>query len=186
MLLLMLLLVLLYGKLRGGTINNFYKEVNKLKNLKIMFIAGLIFIFFIKNPVTSLEFSLNYHVYLYSLFTVLILIFYCRNVNNKSILVICVGHILNTIVIVINGFKMPVSKSALLKAGMDNYLIKLESNLDPLYQLMTDQTKLWFLSDIFNIPVAIFLGFGGIFSIGDLIQAIGLFIFISQSMTKKA
>ncbi|MDY0323400.1 MAG: hypothetical protein RBR24_05235 [Candidatus Carbobacillus sp.] len=45
MLLLTLLLALLYGKLRGGTINNFYKEVNKLKSLKIVFIAGLIFVF---------------------------------------------------------------------------------------------------------------------------------------------
>ncbi|MBE3571214.1 MAG: DUF5317 domain-containing protein [Bacillales bacterium] len=184
MVLLLLFLAFLYGKIRGGNLDNAIQELSRLKNIWLFIIASIIEHYVLKGPsVLSKDFLLKYQPYIYSFYAVMILLSYWYNKNNKYIAIIGAGFLLNTLVIIANGFKMPVAESALLAAGLDHRLPDIKAGLDPMYQLSTDQTQLKFLSDIFYIPNLLI--FQGVFSIGDVIQAIGAFFFFSSAMVKR-
>lgn len=97
------------------------------------------------------------------------------NRKNSALLLIGIGIFLNFAVIAANGGKMPVSAEGLMQAGLGHLVPSLEAETVLTHQLLTDQTRLAFLSDIFVLPQP--YPRPRVFSVGDVILALGTFWF---------
>lgn len=113
---------------------------------------------------------------LYSIQYSLLLIFVILNRKNKYILIMGIGFLLNALSIFTNGGAMPVSTAVAKSLGFTT-----EVWTGGLYRAADETTKLNFLGDI--IPYNI--GRAYVISIGDIILAAGLFLFIVTGMKKK-
>ena len=78
---------------------------------------------------------------------------------------------------------MPVSISALNRAGMMDVLPLLKSKTYVLHSLLNEGTKLKFLTDIIPLPSP--YPRPRVLSVGDIIMAIGIFLLIQCSMVKR-
>lgn len=105
----------------------------------------------------------------------LIFLFAYYNRKNPYLLIMGIGFLLNAIPIFLNGGAMPVGSYAIQKAGLT---LNVES--EGLYRLVDANTRMWFLGDI--IPLTFLRHFA--ISIGDIVGAIGLMLFIITSMKK--
>ncbi|MBC7238062.1 MAG: DUF5317 domain-containing protein [Chloroflexi bacterium] len=96
------------------------------------------------------------------------------------------GLLLNLTVMVANGGFMPVAPEALAKAGLSGLALgqeagaRLRATKDIL--LPREMTRLWPLSDVFAIPPPL----GSVFSLGDLVLAIGLFVLLQRVMVQSS
>lgn len=88
---------------------------------------------------------------------------------------IALGLFLNCLVILLNGGFMPVSAAAREFAGLPPVLER-EMNVVP----MTGETVLPWLSDVLPLPA--FIPFANVFSVGDVLIAIGGVIFTQLSL----
>lgn len=91
------------------------------------------------------------------------------------------GVFLNWLAITLNGGFMPSSLEALRAAGLHN-----QASLEPGVHynntvLVTESTRLPFLTDIFAVPSS--LPLSNVFSVGDVLLAIGVAWFIQRVMT---
>jgi len=92
------------------------------------------------------------------------------------------GASLNALVMLVNGGRMPVSLEAMQKAGIKEVTEMIMSGADNKHAVISSTTKLKFLADIYICPV--FIGQGmGVVSIGDLVVALGLFVFVFELFT---
>lgn len=90
------------------------------------------------------------------------------------------GSLCNFVVIASNGFRMPVSESALTYySGMTAEAV-LERNAD-YFIAVGGNAKLLILGDVICIPLPVI---GGFISMGDIILSIGMFLLIFFSMTQ--
>jgi hypothetical protein len=90
--------------------------------------------------------------------------------------IVGIGCFMNALVMTLNGGKMPVSIEALAKAQITGMQNVLQSGMDGKHVIANEATRLYFLADIINMPP--FLGFlMPVVSVGDLIIAVGIFIF---------
>jgi len=115
----------------------------------------------------------------------LVLIFVAwSNRSLPGVNLILFGIVLNSLVIVANGGFMPVAPQTLIRGGHTHLVAALEPGArvarskDVL--LWPEQTKLWFLSDIFVIPQRYPLA--GSFSLGDILIASGVFILLQRAL----
>lgn len=96
------------------------------------------------------------------------------------------GFALNLLVMVVNGGFMPITPQALEKAGLGHLALGNEPGARILNAkdvlLAREETHLWVLSDIFALPPPI----KSVFSIGDLLLSIGVFILFQRTMRAKA
>jgi hypothetical protein len=118
-------------------------------------------------------------------FSYLILIFVAwSNRSLPGVNVILFGIVLNFLVIVANGGFMPVAPQTLIRVGHTHLVAAFESGArvarskDVL--LWPEQTRLWFLSDIFVIPERYPLA--GSFSLGDIFIALGVFVLLQRAL----
>lgn len=88
---------------------------------------------------------------------------------------IAIGLFLNFLVILLNGGFMPISNTARQFAGLPPVLGR-DMNVLP----MSDATLLPFLGDILPLPA--FVPFANVFSIGDILIAIGGILFTQRSL----
>lgn len=169
-----LLLSVIAGYIFKGSLKN-------LGNTKIHHSYLAIFAFIIefmliilikKHIITKGAFTYILDLLMYSL----LFIFVYLNRSNKAIIVIGLGFFLNAMVIFLNRGAMPVSKSAYEAAGLNADL-----NTEGLYSFINSDTRLWFLGDI--IPKTFLRNF--VVSIGDIVSAVGLFLFIIVEMKNK-
>lgn len=154
----------------------------KLKNLKdiyirgwyLLLVAGLLQIL-LKTGVLTDYF---YPIVMLSYFSILL----CLGLNYKSIpiRIAFAGTFLNFMVIALNGGLMPVSLKGLQFAGYD----VTSSRLDAFHCLITESTRLSFLSDIIPIPEP--YPFPQMLSIGDFFLMVGVFLFIMETVKGKA
>ncbi len=128
----------------------------------------LIFIPFILELIAVFG-NFDFANYLTSIAYLILVIFCIANLKIKGFPFITIGAISNTIVILLNGGKMPLSKETLVLAGLP------PDTMDPKHILMGPNTLLPFMGDI--IPVN-FLGLHYACSIGDLFIYTGLFLLI--------
>jgi len=160
-----------------------YALKGKLKNLENVDIKGtyLVFIsflieFFIVISINKGFFNIGKFTYiLNSIMYILLAIFIYFNRKNKYILLMGIGFLLNAVPIFLNGGAMPVSTKAAEIAG-----INLNISKEGLYTLINSNTRFWFFGDI--IPLTVLRHFA--ISIGDIITAIGLMLFIITGMRK--
>ncbi len=96
--------------------------------------------------------------------------------------IIGLGLALNLLVMLVNGGFMPVTLQALEKAGLSHLALGSGANARVFSAkdiiLAREQTHLWMLSDVFIIhwPFAV------VFSIGDVLLAIGAFLFFQRTL----
>lgn len=96
-----------------------------------------------------------------------------------GIKVISVGSGLNILAILLNGGRMPVNYEALLRNNMDRIIDLINRGLDFKHVLIDESTKVLFLTDIIQLP-GIFGYLMRVVSIGDLIIALGICVFIFE------
>lgn len=116
--------------------------------------------------------------------TIYLLLFAGLYFNRKlwAFKIVFIGILLNFIVIMANGGHMPVSAGAMLSAGLDDNLNVIRAGHFITHSVMDTHTKLPFLGDILVLPKP--YPRPKVFSIGDMIMAAGVFIFIQQEMLR--
>ncbi len=167
---------LLIGWLRNGEIKNLTQL--SLNGWPLIFFALLI------QGVVLADFSLRttylntFYSFLYLGSFILLLAFIYLHRTSKGLLIIGTGILLNLVVIAANGGTMPVD-GANIPPDILEALASGEKS--PFYSLMNDNTALAFLGDRISIDYRP----NQLLSIGDLIIAIGVFIFVQNGMLLK-
>ena len=172
-----MILSFIVAKLRKGKFRNLEKIEIKAWYLLLIAAGIQIILSIIKNYGIILN---NVFFYLHILSYILMIICIILNLNRNSMKDFLIGVVLNFIVIFSNGEKMPVSLHGI--KGIDNSIsTELQtSDFDIKHQVINQNTKLVYLSDILLIPKP--YPIRKIFSVGDIFIMIGLFIFIQEAM----
>ena len=161
-----------------------YALKGRLKNFERVDLKGLYLVvvsFTVEFLVVTLirESVINQGIITYLIdLSMYIMLFYFVYLNRKDpfILMIGFGSLLNAITIFLNGGSMPVSHEAAVKAG---YIMDIKKM--GLYNVINSNTRFWFLGDI--IPYKFIISF--VASIGDIIIALGLMLFVITGMKNK-
>ncbi len=161
----------------------------KLSNLGITNIRGwfvIIIAFFIQIlPVItiSVEFIKPYEKYTYIFSMVLLLVVVIINLDKKGFSIMLTGLILNSIVVIMNGFKMPISFEGLRLAGMVDTIEAITTGNIINYMglnMVTTWTK--YLGKFIVIPKPYPLA--KVISVGDIFMSLGIIFFIQGEMVK--
>lgn len=169
-----LIAAVILGYILRGSLKNI--DTSSIKGVYFVFTAFLIefiVVLTIKNGLLvrgTLTYVINLIMY------VLLLAFIFINRKNKWIVIMGIGFFLNALPIFFNGGAMPVSLSAIKIVGITENV-----TAEGLYVLIDKSTKLAFLGDVIPLkyprPFAI--------SIGDIVGAIGLMLFVITEMKRK-
>lgn len=178
---LFLLLAVIVGYMKGG-------KFIRLKNLNFKKLSPIIIALVVQYLVLifsdrDLKVIGNYVEEIYLVSFILIFIGVIINMNIPSLWIVFVGAISNFIVFVMNGMKIPVSFDALKIAGMNSTIKLMESGQYKLYDAITNGTDYEILGKI--IAIDNILPLAGVFSVGDILITMGLFVFIESSMNDK-
>lgn len=174
------ILSIIIGSLLKGSIKNFdVKNFNALWLIYIAFFieATMVFLarkdYLVRGTLTYIVNSIMY---------ILLLIFIIKNKHNRWIVLIGIGFLLNAIVIFLNSGSMPVSRNAVVLAGLAPSLDSVTVTNEGLYTIINGNTRFWLLGDI--IPKPFFRA--AVISIGDIISAIGFFFIIITGMKNRS
>jgi len=180
MLLEVMLISLIIGLLRGGKL----RELAELPFKKVGLVIAAFFIQYILVFGGEREFSLfsNFGTYLHILSYLLLLVAIWHSRNIRGMKIIGLGVLINFIVILSNGGRMPVSVDALLKTGLDDMLPLLKCKSYAIHTILVPSSRLKFLSDIIPLPPP--YPRPRVLNIGDIIMAIGVFILIQHGMRR--
>lgn len=174
-----ILLGVIIGFILGGNFNYFNKlNIKGITYILLLAILDLILRFLTANVIKSEEF-LKIYPYLSLIIYVAFIIFLDYNKNIKYFRIMESGFILNLLPMILNGGKMPVSESAMIKIGDLTGLEYLKAGVALNHTLINNQTRFKILSDI--IPIKFLIP--KVISAGDIILAIGLVLFIIYYMT---
>lgn len=89
------------------------------------------------------------------------------------------GTLMNALVIFANGARMPISVEALERVGLLGEAERIAHSYT--HQLMGPGARLWWLADVVTFRPVL----SNVFSIGDGFIALGLFLAIYSSMTRR-
>lgn len=101
-----------------------------------------------------------------------------RNHHLQSLRLILLGVILNALVIVSNGGRMPVDLEAARVANVD--VSSLQAGTDAKHLEIGPGTRLGFLGDVIPLPVL-----DRVISVGDIAILLGIFLLVQDLMGKK-
>jgi len=165
---------IIIGYILKGTLKNFeFVDVKGLYAVTLSFILQFIVIMLIRKEFLH-NGILTYilHLIMYTL------LFYFVYLNRKYLFIVLMGmgFLLNALPIFFNGGSMPVSLESCKYVGLVVDVTKLG-----MYNVFNNKTNLWFLADI--IPKNFITK--EVISIGDLVIAIGLMLFIITIMLNK-
>ncbi|WP_041669074.1 DUF5317 domain-containing protein [Acetobacterium woodii] len=189
LILIAIILGLLIGKIRRGSLHGF--KVRKISLLPIG-ILGLVLqmalhFYMYTGGITIIEPYLeivNFASY------ILVLVMLVFNLDDFWVILMAIGITANFVVIFINGGHMPVAQSIIdiLPAAFGEQITQ---GLNPLYALIQPNTLLWFLGVNLPIPVPfvpmVMSLYGSVAGItgGSIVTLIGLIGFIQYVMNKK-
>jgi uncharacterized protein DUF5317 len=114
---------------------------------------------------------------LYVLSTAAVLVAVVRNLALGGMAVVALGSLSNLAAVVANGGRMPTTSAALATAGLDGPGAYTNS-------VVLDNPSLGPLTDIFAIPAG--LPLANVFSVGDVLIAIGIVVVIAAAMRRRA
>ena len=168
------IVAIIIGYALKGRLKNFERvQLKGLYLIVVAFMLEVLVIILIRNNVINQ----GVITYLVDLCMYIILFYFVYlNRTDPFILIIGFGSLLNAIPIFLNGGSMPVSHEAAVKVGLTMNVTK-----EGLYNVINSSTRVWFLSDI--IPYKIISKL--VISIGDIIIAIGLMLFIIIRMKEE-
>lgn len=172
------LLSLLVVLLRGGRFEQLGEVNIRFAPLLVLAFISHILIFtpilgpYLNQTQTGIIYSVSMFVVWFTLFL---------NWRLPGMPIMTLGVFLNWLAITLNGGFMPSSVSALRSAGLHT-----QAALEPGVHhnntvLVTESTRLPFLTDIFAVPAS--LPLSNVFSVGDVLLAIGVAWFIQSVMT---
>lgn len=168
-----LIISIIIGYIFKGRLKNLINvEMNYLYLVFAAFMIEAITIFCIRKGLLqrgTITFGLDLCMY------ILIFLFGYFNRKNPFIVIMCFGFLLNAIPIFLNGGAMPVGVKTIDTVGLTHNIDK-----EGLYRLVDSNTKLWFLGDV--IPFKFITNLA--ISIGDIVAAIGLMLFVIMGMKK--
>jgi len=169
------------GKLRGGSFSNM-KDANIEK--WYFFVSG----FFVEFTAVFMAekgftFFRNNVLLVHLLSYTLLFIGLYFNRRTLGFKVIASGILLNFLVIMANGGQMPVSGEAMVGIGLVDNMTAIRDGHVITHTLMGSETALRYLGDIFVLPKP--YPRPKIFSIGDVLMAVGVFLYIQEIMIKK-
>ncbi|SHH27787.1 DUF5317 family protein [Clostridium grantii] len=167
-----IILALIIGVLSKGKISNLCNI--QLKKIHLIFIAislEIVIKILLRNEIIYIN-NFTFAIDIIMYFIIFLFIFINR--ENKFILLMGLGFLLNAIVIFSNGGVMPVSKVAMESLGANYDVTK-----TGLYVIASRTTKFYYLSDI--IPGGVM-----IMSIGDIISALAMMGFIIKTMKNES
>jgi hypothetical protein len=169
-----LLIGVIIGYIFKGKLRNIETDSIRLVYLiPIGFVIEAFLVLAIRNGILSrgiVSFIVDLIMYT-TLFT-----FVYANRSNGGILIMGIGFLLNALVIFLNGGAMPVSSTAAEIVGLTE-----EISSQGLYRAVDISTRLVYLGDI--IPIKYPSAY--VVSIGDIISAIGIIVFIVSGMKRK-
>ena len=118
--------------------------------------------------------TLSYGMLLYAVYL---------NREHKGAILFGAGTLANYLVIAVNGWRMPISREGLLATGQEGMIEYLKGPADYVHGLLTEDTKLAVLADIFYLPEP--FPRPTVFSIGDVFIISGVFLLIFTMMAAK-
>lgn len=142
----------------------------------LLFIQVLTFTF--QNRIQGIG-ELSNYIFLFVYITGLFFLWINR--QHIGLKIVFVGVFLNFVVMALNSGRMPVSEEASLILD-PMYIDSIKDGLYGKHALLTESTRLAFLSDI--IPITSPYPRDQVISIGDVIMNIGIFYFIQHQMLK--
>ncbi|MEN6521183.1 MAG: DUF5317 domain-containing protein [Armatimonadota bacterium] len=161
----------------------------EIKSLWLVFIPAFIIIVSLVIGKYSGKTPLWSHLtgLLHIIASIAFLVFFWENRKLPGMKWFLAGWVLNLFPIAFNAGKMPVSVKAATIAGVEDVLTRSEGMR---HIVMSGSTRFNFLGDIVPVPKLITDAlpgvlskvFSGIFSIGDVLMAIGIFILIQITM----
>ncbi len=166
------------GKLAGGKIANLAEL--KLEKTWIIITAFLIQATAQILGLNGFGFISRYSFVIQAIVFCLLFSGFWINRRYLGILFIGIGCLLNALVMMFNGGKMPVKESILISQGATPEIIEqVRLGLDGKHSLINDSTRLVFLSDIIETP-PVLDWMMQIISLGDIIVVIGLCVLIFE------
>ncbi len=119
--------------------------------------------------------------YLFMIIYIVGLLFLFLNRHYQGVWIIFIGVLLNFIVMLLNGGRMPVSLEASIILD-PMYAEALKNGMYAKHTILTDHTTFGFLGDI--IPITSPYPRDQVISIGDVVMNIGIFVFIQYLMLR--
>lgn len=169
------------GKLRGGSISNI-KDAS-IEKWYLFVTAFLLEFAAVYKGSKGAAFFIENILYIHGLSYLLLFIGIYFNRSTPAFKIIFIGMFLNFIVIMANGGQMPVSGKAMAGIGLIGNMIEIRDGRIITHTLMNNHTVFKYLGDIFVLPKP--YPRPKIFSIGDILMALGIFIYIQGIMIKK-
>jgi hypothetical protein len=168
---------LLLGKLLGGSVSALAGVRFHWMGLALIGLLGQVVLF--SDQVTARIGAAGPALYIAS--TLMVLVSLLRNVELPGLEVISAGAFLNLLAIITNGGYMPSSPEAWMALnGVAQFPKEGYTNS----ALIGPSTPLPFLGDVFYLPHPI--PFANVFSIGDVVIAVGAVWFLVQAMRGRA
>jgi hypothetical protein len=177
-----LLVAILTGMLWGGRIE---RLVNlNLRRVEIIFIALIIQYAAAFSSTLGLSSLISHSGLMITGSYILLLIGLYSNRHIPSFWLIIIGTAMNAAVIIANGGRMPVAASALISAGLDQYIPLLEKGNHLKHILLSESTILPWLADFIPLHKAYYPG-GNVISPGDILIYGGMFLVVQRVMRRR-
>ncbi|MBW4827854.1 MAG: DUF5317 domain-containing protein [Clostridiaceae bacterium] len=177
-----IILSIIIGLVRGGKLSRF-KRVN-FKKMWVLILALMIQYFLVTiNFIEELHYLdgvFRFTKQLSIISYVLLFIGIVINLRYRSLWVVLAGSIMNILAMIFNGWKRPILVEGLELLGFEDLGFLLEQGKLPLYTPIVEKTKLAILGDIIILPKP--YPYPHIFSLGDFIIYLGLFVLIQEIM----
>ena len=173
---------LIIGLIRGGKLKRFKMVNNKTMWILVLGILIQYILIFLNRAeeIKSISNILSYTKEILIISYVLILIGIIANVKFRSLWAVLIGFVLNFIVTIANGWKMPILLEGIKLTGLEELHGIIESGNAALYTPISEHIKYPILGDIiiFANPYPI----SRVISIGDMIISFGIFALIQEIM----
>jgi uncharacterized protein YebE (UPF0316 family) len=171
-----MIISVILGLLRGGSFRSFSELRLNYGWIFPALLAVQLIVFITQN---NFSWMAAISPYIFIAVYVVGLCFLWMNRDQKGIMLIWIGVLLNFIVMIANGGRMPVSldAAAILDPAFTTFL---KEGLYAKHQILTDASVFGFLGDI--IPLSHPYPREQVISIGDVIINIGIFMFIQDLM----
>ncbi|NLM42657.1 MAG: DUF5317 domain-containing protein [Clostridiales bacterium] len=172
---------LLVGKVRGGKFSNISSgEIRGWYFIISSFIVEFSAVYLASKGVKIVTDGISF---IHLLSYILLFIGLFMNFDKYPFWIITAGVFLNFLVIMANGGQMPISIEALESLGLLDNAAAIANGRIITHTPLVDSTKLKFLSDILAMPK--FYPRPKVYSIGDVLMAIGVFIYMQHLMLGK-
>lgn len=169
------------GKLRGGSFSNI-KDASLEK--WYFFVSGFLVEFSaVYLASKGVSFFIENILFIHFLSYLLLFIGIYFNRSIFAFKIVFIGILLNFLVIMANGGQMPVSGEAMVSIGLIENMNNIRDGKIITHTLINNHTVLKYLGDIFVLGKP--YPRPKIFSIGDVIMALGIFLYIQEIMIKK-